>query len=548
MLGIGCAKSPLSMQCASRYRFAHGRVPLRPWQFAPISNRPRFNRESQAKWQHSIRASKRLPIARVLRKIDGHHDARPVRCCLSVTSRPIRGRLANGLIELCKWRTSDMSVWSKSIFFVLAFGAVNAATGRTYSKDYYINTETGKDDNDGSLDHPWKNSWRIGVTDLRPGDAIYFARGQKWTGGFAVDSSGTIESPILVSAYGTGERPILTNPDNKKNHGNCLRIRGDHVTVENLHFDAAADANGKRVDVFEVGAIYIAKGADHAVIRDCTFSDCPKGVNLFGEHATITRNQFLNKGRPLQEPYWGPIAICIQSGHHRISYNTFKGHMAPSKEYNWDGGAIEVDVHTKSADGVWIHHNTSIGNCGFIENEFWAMGGRNRDWIIAYNVIDDYQWFIDVGPSGDSIIAHNTISIREADPKCPLHFFMDGSFRRNSGLYCNNIFISWGGSYLDAVPASLRKHNLFFSMDRRTEHPGGMELGEGEQVVDPLFVDSPHQDFHLLPNSPAIDAGLNVGLTNEVFRLDRDGTPVPSGGSRDVGAYEHRAGIGATAQ
>lgn len=419
----------------------------------------------------------------------------------------------------------------------LAVGGFLVATTSTTAANYHIDAVTGSDSNDGSLSSPWKSADRVGMTDLQPGDAVYFRRGQTWTGGFAVDSDGTPQAPILISAYGTGAAPILTNPDNQDFNGNCVRIRGDHVTVEKLHFDATSDARGG-ASVFDIGAVYIADGADYATIQDCTFSDCPKGINIYGAHATVTRNQFLNKGRSMQDRAWGPLAICIQSGHHEISYNTFLNHIGPSAAYTWDGGVIEVDVHTKSADGVWIHHNTSIGNCGFIENEFWELGGRTRDWIIAYNVIDDYQWFIDLGPGGNSIIAHNTVSIREKDPKCPYHFLLDGHFMRRSGKYYNNIFISWGGADLKAVPAELRRNNIFISVDGKTEFPGGPEMGTGERIVDPKFVDEMAHEFHLQLGSPAIDGGTDIGLTHELFKHDREGNPVPSGDARDVGAFE----------
>jgi len=40
-------------------------------------------------------------------------------------------------------------------------------------------------------------------------------------------------------------------------------------------------------------------------------------------------------------------------------------------------------------------------------------------------------------------------------------------------------------------------------------------------------------DFNLKPSSPAIDAGIDVGLTR-----DYSGSIVPAGGAPDIGAYE----------
>ena len=52
--------------------------------------------------------------------------------------------------------------------------------------------------------------------------------------------------------------------------------------------------------------------------------------------------------------------------------------------------------------------------------------------------------------------------------------------------------------------------------------------------ADPAFVNSGSGDFHLLPSSPLIDAGISVAG----FTSDFDGTTRPQGSAPDIGAYE----------
>jgi hypothetical protein len=55
-------------------------------------------------------------------------------------------------------------------------------------------------------------------------------------------------------------------------------------------------------------------------------------------------------------------------------------------------------------------------------------------------------------------------------------------------------------------------------------------------AADPKFTSLVTPDFHLLPASPCINAGVNVGLT-----LDYEGNTVPKGRAPDIGAYEYPA-------
>ncbi len=62
-------------------------------------------------------------------------------------------------------------------------------------------------------------------------------------------------------------------------------------------------------------------------------------------------------------------------------------------------------------------------------------------------------------------------------------------------------------------------------------------------LAPPLFVDPARQDYHLLPDSPAVDAGTDVGVNSDV-----DGDPRPTGPLPDVGADEFPAALSVTKQ
>jgi parallel beta-helix repeat protein len=57
--------------------------------------------------------------------------------------------------------------------------------------------------------------------------------------------------------------------------------------------------------------------------------------------------------------------------------------------------------------------------------------------------------------------------------------------------------------------------------------------GKGSLFGDPLFLNDLDTDFHLGPNSPAINHGVSIGVTT-----DLDGNIRPHGAGFDIGAYE----------
>ena len=69
-----------------------------------------------------------------------------------------------------------------------------------------------------------------------------------------------------------------------------------------------------------------------------------------------------------------------------------------------------------------------------------------------------------------------------------------------------------------------------------SQYQAATDKGQGSIQADPRFVDPAGSNFHLQDISPAIDAGVNIGLAE-----DLDETPRPQGGGYDIGAYESRA-------
>ena len=98
----------------------------------------------------------------------------------------------------------------------------------------------------------------------------------------------------------------------------------------------------------------------------------------------------------------------------------------------------------------------------------------------------------------------------------------------------NNIFYNLPGHIIYLVNTSglIAGKNLAYRSDGISLWTSGTYSHVNDLWdVNPLFVDT--SDYHLLPNSPAIDTGYNVSVTN-----DFDGNPRPQGQGFDIGAFE----------
>ncbi|MBA3631823.1 MAG: hypothetical protein H0W58_03265 [Acidobacteria bacterium] len=448
------------------------------------------------------------------------------------------------------------------ILFIFLFNLqANAA-------NYYVNSRFGNDDNSGTTkETAWKSLKNLSRKFL-PGDNILFARGSAYTGGFVFTSSGTAEKPIVFSSYaveadvilktprkeltpffekyGGGPAPSFTNPDWKVLNGNIFRIEGSYVVIDGLYFHDNTnppESDHKNKNVQKLGAVYLALGTHHNVVKNCEFFHTPVGIKVKGTDNLITRN-YLHDATVMMARSWGPIAIMIVSGRNEISFNRIENYGAYGGPYGSDGGVIELDGvdDNFNANDINIHHNTSVNNHGFLE-----MAARNvQNITVAYNLSDDKNQFIGGGSMKNVRVFNNTV-IRTREPNVDRFVFWTFYPARNSFIVRNNIFVipndmkvfgpfvKPAGDVRVATRSTIGEHphdhNLYYSAGN--PDPIGVPAGKGDIVADPLFVDYENRNFRLKENSPARKKGVKLGYT-----VDLDNYPLLGKNSTDRGAYE----------
>jgi len=443
-------------------------------------------------------------------------------------------------------------------------GVDNLTEEDTQSGGYYLDSIHGADSNSGTKTAPWKTLKNLDGHTFKPGDTIHFARGSTFKGGFRISSSGTERKPITIAAYGVGPAPHFTNSNWSVLNGNAIQVDGSWIIIDGLYFSDGAAGPPAISNSHKAGAIYLTVNATHNIVRNCDISRWPFPIHVYGQHNLITHN-YIHDLMSLPAEGWWAVGVVICNSNNRACYNRIVNCRQVSQAYNFDGGAFELDDRDFPKDNITIDHNISRNNQGFLEIVEGSASVKNL--IIAYNVSDDYQQFLRLSSTEiwNARVENNTVVFTKASVLIPAVFDLSwfgslgwsnpggkalehiayiggaqGSREASSILtYRNNIFVLGGNLMLSPYCDFPHDHNIYY---RPHDHPirawailgANAALGAGDKIADPKFVNMEQGDFHLQPDSPAIDMGVNVG-----FKRDVEEKPV-SDTSPDAGAYEHQ--------
>jgi hypothetical protein len=427
---------------------------------------------------------------------------------------------------------------------------------------FFVSTG-GKDRNRGTFKSPLRSIQAAKDVATRPGDTIYVENGVNTltdTQGFGaavrMNHSATQSAPIALVAYPGAVSQIGSATLEafqfyiSDSEGAPKNITLSKFTIVGTACPLGISEGGRVVgSVVSVPNGNLDTGASNG-----------RGSNLYW-----LGNEWTNIGAP------SPRGLSYQSLYHVLYVSGYRGVAVQKAESNrwveWnyfhDNNAtravnIYSQIDTPTSDliqGHHVDHNVIINQRG--------------DGILLGALVTGENWVYDnlilnagLGPEPtDQPTPHTCIDIRGGYEKLDkamniMHVYNNTMFNCgfNSGnkdtggfllvntrLYTmdihNNIVYQTNSNlpYIDPYTDSISKdpaqwsHNLWFGSGRAPS------FDSNNLNANPQFV-NPGTNFHLQTISPAIDSGTNLGRS--FVSNDLDGTPQPSRGKFDRGAYE----------
>jgi parallel beta-helix repeat protein len=170
-------------------------------------------------------------------------------------------------------------------------------------------------------------------------------------------------------------------------------------------------------------------------------------------------------------------------------------------------------------------------------------GGALDNILLENNVIaNSTQQGLYVAPPVENITVQNNTFFNNGKEEIRLREAADAVFLMNNIIYANGTHAAISASSGFAPgPLPSEDYNLIFNQGSGTESGSEVPITTfGSNTItgsDPLFVSvTPgSEDFHLQVGSPAIEAGTDLGVSDDIEKSIR---PNPAGTDPDIGAYE----------
>jgi len=274
-------------------------------------------------------------------------------------------------------------------------------------------------------------------------------------------------------------------------HGSEGSQEPSNITIEhNIIHDIGCDYSDKSTRA--KGIVVCSEGADSGNITDII----------------IRYNKIYNcDGRG--------VSLEYVDGDHEVYYNIIFNNGIGNKESSVQWGGLIIHTRGGTTSSVKVYNNI-----------FWKNSGTGAGSKANVNISTQSDSTLSL------FLKNNVIGLFQNSEGFDLYYYpRDGTLNFESDY---NLFYEDSGdknciSYYSEYDFAhvLGNQSSYYSYDHSQD--------SHSLCQNPLFIDADDYDFRLQSSSPCIDAGVNVGLTE-----DYEGNSVPWGTGVDIGAFEFR--------
>lgn len=223
-----------------------------------------------------------------------------------------------------------------------------------HANNYYFSSVSGDDSRSAAqaqnASTPWKtlNKLNAFFSSLKPGDAVLLKRGETFYGSLAVHKSGTSASPIVIGAYGSGNKPIITSlvtlSDWVSKGNGIWESHSSYLgtTVSTVLINNSAQEMGRYPNRDAVNKGYLT--LESHTIKSITDHELKSSPNWKGAELVLRTRRWVTDRCPITNHSGGTLTYTPSSGY---SANNDYGYF------------IQNNIKTLDKFGEWYYDRSS---------------------------------------------------------------------------------------------------------------------------------------------------------------------------------------------
>jgi hypothetical protein len=295
-------------------------------------------------------------------------------------------------------------VLAGAILIVLSTTLFSVCTAQVIIDTVYVDAGQGSDNNDGtSPETAWQTIDKLNQAVLGPGAVILLRRGQSWTGTLRPAGSGDTADPIVLDAFGEGERPAVHA---RGAHPEAMYLYNQsHWEIRNVRF---TNYDALEPDTHRLRGIYI-QGENAGAIEH---------IHLFNVEVDSVNSEY----ETFDSRYYGGIFLEVTGSGTRTWFEDVLIDSCYVHDLGRTGISNNSSWAIRSSDSNFGDYVGTDGN-GTRRYDNWTP---NTDFVIRRSVIER--------------IAGNGIIVRVADKPRIEHNLLDscGLYISGNAAFCFN--------------------------------------------------------------------------------------------------------------